>query len=119
MEYVKVGEMVRLAMDEKDYDIIEQYYHDDYMYLRETELFTFSDFRESLIADFGSGKCTSTNRKTLYEDHLSGAFTHDVTYNENYRGYSSGTTVRVRVMTLKKDGLLWRQMISYNEVTAN
>ena len=31
MEYVKVGEMVRLAMDEKDYDIIEQYYHDDYM----------------------------------------------------------------------------------------
>ena len=118
MEYVKVGEIVRLAMDEKDYDIIEQYYQDDYMYLRETELLTFSDFRESLIADFGSGQCTSTNRKKLYKDYLSSAFTHDVTYNENYRGYSSGTTVRVRVMTLKKDGLLWRQMISYNEANA-
>ena len=114
MEYVKVGEMVRLALDEQESDNMQQFYHEDYMYLRETEMLTFEDFRQSLIDDFASGKVTSSNRKTLHEDYLSCSFSHRITFNEAYRRYSAGTSFEVRVMSLKKDGLVWRQVISFN-----
>ena len=90
---------------------MKKFFHDDYMYLRETEMLIFEDFRQSLIDDFASGRMSSSNRRTLHEDHLSCTFIHDIKFNEAYRGYEAGISFEVRLMTLKKKGLIWRQMI--------
>tara|TARA_B100001173_G_scaffold260314_1_gene233486 strand:+ start:274 stop:420 length:147 start_codon:yes stop_codon:yes gene_type:complete len=48
--------MVRFSLDEHDFDNIKKFFHDDYMYLRETEMLAFEDFRQSLIDDFALGE---------------------------------------------------------------
>jgi len=111
---VKLCEVVRLALDHHQWDEVKKCYRDDFMYLRELEMFNLDDWIQAQKDDFASGKCTSTNRKTIHEDDRSCTWSHDVTYLEDYRGHKAGTVFHIRVLALKKDGLIYRIMISYD-----
>lgn len=111
MNWVSYEEVVRRQVDEHDVDNLRQFYHEDFIYLREAEMLSFEDVRQHIIDDFVSGKFISTNRKTLHEDEFSSTFEHDVTAIEPHRGIEAGDTYRVRIIIQKKDGLFWRQNI--------
>lgn len=111
MNWVPYEEVVRRQVDEHDIDNLRQFYHEDFIYLREAEMLSFEDVRQHIIDDFVSGKFISRNRKTLHEDEFSSTFEHDVTAIEPHRGVAAGDTYRVRIIIQKKDGLFWRQNI--------
>ena len=108
----QTSEVMRLAVDEKNIEAARECFHEEYMYLRELEMLSLDDAMSHLEEDFASGKCSSTNRVTLYDHDQTNVFSHDVTYKEAIRGYQVGTVVPVRIVSLKKDGLIWRAMIS-------
>mgnify|MGYP001158516903 FL=1 len=108
----QTSEVMRLAVDENNVKAARECFHEEYMYVRELEMLSLDDALSHLKEDFASGKCSSTNRVTLYDDDRTNVFSHDVTYNEAIRGYQVGTIVPVRIVSLKKDGLIWRAMIS-------
>lgn len=111
MNWVPYEEVVRRQVDEHDIDNLRQFYHEDFIYLREAEMLSFEDVRQHIIDDFVSGKFISRNRKTLHEDEFSSTFEHDVTAIEPHRGVAAGDTYRVRIIIQKKEGLFWRQNI--------
>ena len=98
-------------VDENNVKAARKFFHPEYMYVRELEMLSLDELIANL-EEFASGVCSSTNRITHFEDDRSGVFSHDVTYNEPTRGFQKGDRINVRLVSLKKDGLFWRGMIS-------
>ena len=98
-------------VDENNVEAARKFFHPEYMYVRELEMLSLDELIANL-EEFASGVCSSTNRITHFEDDRSGVFSHDVTYNEPTRGFQKGDRMNVRLVSLKKDGLFWRGMIS-------
>lgn len=111
MGYTSINEVFNF-LDQQEFDNAYACIHDDFMYLREVEMLSLDDFKRHMH-EFGSGVLTSTNRVTHHDDQFSSTFTHDVTWNEATSIFQAGTKKSVRVLALKKDGLMWRQMITY------
>ena len=85
------------------------------MHLLEAEMLTIAEMYKQLD-EFTSGKCSSTNPVTHHDNEHSGAYSHLVTYNETMRVIAAGSTVHIRLVLLKKDGLIRRQnMILINK----
>ena len=103
--------MTRLAFDERNYDEMDKYYHPDFIYVRELEMLDYVEMKRHVVEDFGTGRQRSTNRATLFEDELTVVFDHDITpFDEN--GRQAGEGHRVRLVTLKQEGLIWRQFLT-------
>ena len=98
-------------VDENNVEAARKFFHPEYMYVRELEMLSLDELIANL-KEFASGVCSSTNRVTHFEDDRSGVFSHDVTYNKPTRGFQKGDSMNVRLVSLKKDGLFWRGMIS-------
>ena len=107
MGYRSLNEVTNL-LDQRDVKGAKACFHDEFMHLREADMLTIEEMYKHLD-EFASGKCTSTNRVTHHDDEHSGTYSHVVTYNETMRGISAGSTAHIRLVLLKKDGLLWRQ----------
>ncbi len=111
MGYRSINEIFNF-LDQQEFESAYACIHDDFMYLREVEMLSLDDFKEHMH-EFGSGVLTSANRVTHHDDAYSTTFTHDVTWNKTTSIFQADTKKTVRVTALKKDGLLWRQMITY------
>ena len=103
--------VVRMTLDEHRYDEMDQYYHSDFIYVRELEMLDYEQMKRHVIDDFGTGHQQSTNRKTLFEDDLTVVFDHDIAQYDA-TGSQIGDAHRVRVVTLLQDGLIWRQFLT-------
>jgi len=105
---MKLCEYLNIPEKWADPFLVEELYHEDYMYLRETEMLSRDDFIIHMKNDFVDGEFKSTNRKILYEDEKVVSFEHD---EESPRGLR-----RVTLTSLKKEGKLWRQMMSFQDL---
>jgi hypothetical protein len=105
---MKLSEYLDSPENWADPSLVESLYHEDYMYLRETEMLSRDEFILHMKEDFVGGKFKSTNLKVLYEDDKVVSFEHDVESPLGLR--------RVTLTSLKKEGKLWRQMMSYEEL---
>ena len=103
------SELMNLV-DENNVEAARKFFHPEYMCVRGLQMLGL----ERLIAnleDFAD-VCSSTNQIRHFGDERSNVFSHDITYNEAIRGFQKGESVNVRLVSLKKGGLLWRALIS-------
>ena len=47
--------VVRMTLDEHRYDEMDQYYHPDFIYVRELEMLDYEQMKRHVIDDFGTG----------------------------------------------------------------
>lgn len=91
-----------------DIAVVDEIFHEDYMYLRETEMLTRDEFISHMQNDFASGNFQSSNQKILYEDDNVVSWEHLVTSQDYKR--------KITLTCLKKDGKLWRQIMTYEDL---
>ena len=60
---MKMTEFLDQSADWGDPSMINEMFHEDYMYLRETEMLTRDEFIKHMQEDFAAGKFQSSNRK--------------------------------------------------------
>ena len=75
-----------------------------YIYIRETEMFTQDEFRSQVIEEFVQGVMISKNLQVLFENDKIIILDADVRRGEIH--------VKVTLSCMKKDGKLWRQMMT-------
>ena len=103
-----LGEFLKSPQSWANPEVIDATFHEDFIYLRETEMLTRDEFIQHLETDFVNGPHVSTQGKILYEDEKIGAFEHVVLRPASKR--------KVTLVCLKKDGKIWRQMMTYEEI---
>ena len=74
------------------------------LYVRETEMFTRDEFRSQVIEEFVQGVMISKNLQVLFENDKIIILDADVRRGEIH--------VKVTLSCMKKDGKLWRQMMT-------
>ena len=105
------GEFFKSPQSWADPKALEETFHEDFMHLRETEMLTRDEFLQYMQTDFAKdATLISTQGKILYEDEKIGAFEHVVLRPVSKR--------KVTLVCLKKDGKIWRQMMTYEEINA-
>ena len=82
----------------------EECVHEDFIYIRDTEMFTRDEFRSEVIKEFVQGVMISRNLQVLFENNKIIILDADVRRGE--------INVKVTLLCMKKDGNLWRQMIT-------
>ena len=82
----------------------EECVHEDFIYIRETEMFTRDEFRSQVIEEFIQGVMISKNLQVLFENDKIIILDADVRRGE--------INVKVTLSCMKKDGKLWRQMMT-------
>ena len=88
---------------------LEETFHEDFMHLRETEMLTRNEFLQYMQTDFAKdATLISTQGKILYEDEKCAVFEHVVRRTSSKR--------KVTLVCLKKDGKVWRQMLTTEEI---
>lgn len=105
---MKMTKFLDQAADWGDLSMVNDMFHEDYMYLRETEMLTRDEFIAHMQKDFASGKFKSSDRKILYEDDKVISWEHCVTAPDYKR--------KVTLTCLKKDGKLWRQIMLHEDL---
>ena len=103
-----LGEFLKSPQSWANPEVIDATFHEDFIYLRETEMLTRDEFIQHLETDFVNGPHFSTQGKILYEDEKIAAFEHIVLRPVSNR--------KVTLVCLKKDGKIWRQMMTYEEI---
>ncbi len=103
-----LGEFLKSPQSWANAEVINATFHEDFIYLRETEMLTRDEFIQHLETDFVNGPHFSTQGKILYEDEKIAAFEHIVLRPVSNR--------KVTLVCLKKDGKIWRQMMTYEEI---
>lgn len=105
---MKMTEFLDQYADWGDLSMVNDMFHEDYMYLRETEMLTRDEFIKHMQEDFAGGKFKSSDRKILYEDDNVVSWEHCVTAPDYKR--------KVTLTCLKKDGKLWRQIMLHEDL---
>jgi hypothetical protein len=82
----------------------EECIHEDFIYIRETEMFKRDEFCSEVIEEFVQGVMISKNRQVLFENDKIIILDADVRRGE--------INVKVTVSCMKKDGILLRQMMT-------
>ena len=103
-----LGEFLKSPQSCANPEVIDARFHEDFIYPRETEMLTRDEFIQHLETDFVNGPHVSKQGKIFYEDEKIGAFEHAVLRPVSKR--------KVTIVCLKKDGEIWRQMMTYEEI---
>ena len=104
---MKLSEFLDQQENWGDRTVVDQIFHEDYMYLRETEMLTRDEFITHMITDFASGNFQSSDQKILYENDNVVSWEHLVTAPDFKR--------KITLTCLKKDGKLWRQIMAFED----
>ena len=91
-------------MEGRDASGFEGCVHEDFIYIRETEMVTRDEFRSEVIEEFVKGLMTSENLQVLFENEKIIILDADVRRGEIH--------VKITLSCMKKDGKLWRQMMT-------
>ena len=103
------GKFFKSPQSWADLKALEETFHEDFMHLRETEMLTRDEFLQYMQTDFAKdATLISTHGKILYEDEKCAVFEHVVRRTSSKR--------RVTLVCLKKDGKVWRQMLTTEEI---
>ena len=105
---IDLGEFLKSPQTLANPEVVDATFHEDFIYLRETEMLTRDEFIEHLETDFVNGPHVSTQGKILYEDEKCAVFEHVVRRTSSER--------KVTLVCLKKDGKVWRQMLTTEEI---
>ena len=92
------------CLEGRDASSFEECVHEDFIYIRETEMFTRDEFRSQVIEEFVTGVMVSKNLQVLFENDKIIILDADVRRGEIH--------VKVTLSCMKKDGKLWRQMMT-------
>ena len=96
------------CLERRDASSFEKCVHEDFIYIRETEMFTRDEFRSEVIQEFVQGVMTSENLQVLFENDKIIILDADVRRGEIH--------VKITLSCMKKDGKLWRQIMLYEDL---
>ena len=96
------------CLEGRDASSFEECVHEDFIYIRETEMFTRDEFRSQVIEEFIQGVMISKNLQVLFENDKIIILDADVRRDEIH--------VKVTLSCMKKEGKLWRQMMTMDMI---
>ena len=97
----KYRKVLRLV-EQRNWQEMEEWLHEDFMYIKETALRDREEHVKNLEKEFASKQAINQN-ELLHEDDDMMAFKHIVTQK-------NGKKFRVTQIQLYKDGKVWREM---------
>ncbi len=97
----KYKKVLRLV-EERNWQEMEEWLHEDFMYIKETALMDREEHVKKMKKEFGS-KQAINQHELLHEDEDMMAFKHVVTKK-------NGEKFRITQIQLYKDGMVWREM---------
>jgi hypothetical protein len=92
------------CLEGRDASSFEDCVHEDFIYLRETEMFTRDEFRLQVIEEFVQGVMTSSNLQVLFENDKIIILDSNITRGD--------INAKITLSCMKNDGKLWRQMMT-------
>ena len=104
MDEMELRDFFFNCLEGRDASSFEECVHEDFIYIRETEMFTRDEFRSQVIEEFLQGVMISKNLQVLFENDKIIILDADVRRGEIF--------VKVTLSCMKKDGKLWRQMMT-------
>ena len=90
-----------------DWTILDTFFPDDYLYLKDDTLINRDDHIDFMKKEFGK-KINVINPQFLYEDD------HTMTYN--YKIFANGKNYKVIQVQMYKDEKIWREMSNAVEI---
>ena len=103
----KYKKVLRLV-EERNWKEMEEWLHDDFMYIKETALMDREEHVKKMGKEFGS-KQAINQHQLLHEDEDMMAFKHVVTQK-------NGKRFRITQIQLYKEGMVWREISSAIEI---
>ncbi|MEC8673181.1 MAG: hypothetical protein VXY13_05500 [Pseudomonadota bacterium] len=92
------------CLEARDASGFEECVHEDFIYVRETEMFTRDEFRAEVIEEFVQGVMTSSGLQVLFENEKIIILDTNIVRGD--------IKAKITLSCLKKDGKLWRQMMT-------
>ena len=92
------------CLEGRDASRFDDCVHEDFIYIRETEMFTRDEFRSEVIEEFVQGGMISENLQVLFETDKIIILDTDIKRGEIH--------AKITLSCMKKDGKLWRQMMT-------
>ena len=103
-KYKKVLRLVK----ERNWKEMEEWLHDDFMYIKETALMDREEHVKKMEKEFRSKQAINQN-ELLHEDEDMMAFKHVVTQK-------NGKKFRITQIQLYKEGMVWREISNAIEI---
>ena len=103
-KYKKVLRLVK----ERNWQEMEEWLHEDFMYIKETALMDREEHVKKMEKEFQSKQAINQN-ELLHEDEDMMAFKHVVTQK-------NGKKFRITQIQLYKEGMVWREISSAIEI---
>ena len=103
----KYKKVLRLVA-ERNWKEMEEWLHDDFMYIKETALMDREEHVKKMEKEFES-KQAINRHELLYEDEDMMAFKHVVTQK-------NGKKFRITQIQLYKEGMVWREISNAIEI---
>ena len=103
----KYKKVLRLV-EERNWTEMEEWLHEDFMYIKETALMDREENVKKMEREFGSKQAINQN-ELLHEDEDMMAFKHVVTQN-------NGKKFRITQIQLYKEGMVWREISNAIEI---
>ena len=97
----KYKKVLRLV-EERNWKEMEEWLHQDFMYIKETALMNREEHVKKMEIEFGSKQAINQN-ELLHEDDDMMAFRHVVTQK-------NGKKFRITQIQLYKEGMVWREI---------
>mgnify|MGYP005705209109 FL=1 len=96
------------VLEGRDASGFEASVHEDFIYIRETEMFTRDEFHDEVLGEFVNGTMVSSDLRVVFENEKVIILDANVTRGEAF--------VKITLCCMKKDGKLWRQMMTLDEI---
>ena len=103
----KYKKVLRLV-EERNWKEMEEWLHDDFMYIKETALMDREEHVKKMEKEFES-KQAINGQELLHEDEDMRAFKHVVTQK-------NGKKFRITQIQLYKEGMVWREISNAIEI---
>ncbi len=103
----KYKKVLRLV-EERNWKEMEEWLHDDFMYIKETALMDREEHVQKLEKEFGSRQAINQH-ELLHEDEDMMAFKHVVTQK-------NGKKFRITQIQLYKESMVWREISNAIEI---
>lgn len=96
------------VLERGDVSGFENCIHEDFIYIRETEMFTRDEFRDDVLGEFIDGTMISSDLRVIFDNEKVIILDLNITRGDVYG--------KVTLCCLKKDGKIWRQMMTFDEM---
>ena len=103
----KYKKVLRLV-EERNWKEMEEWLHEDFMYIKETALMDREEHVKKMEKEFGA-KQAINQHELLHEDEDMMAFNHIVTQK-------NGKKFRITQIQLYKEGMVWREISNAIEI---